>query len=145
MGELWVILFVTFYSWSINITVLRTTPRNSRLERQKWSHCWSTRNQTFPAISLKTKPRKSLVVHRVYGVTHVATFQKILQPSYSDIDLSLSILKYLDHFKPREFQVVCKLYGVTLLVAFPNRICCYWSVLRLILQKILALYASSSL
>ena len=48
----------------------------------------------FPCrLSLKTKPRESLVVHRVYGVTHVATFQKILQPSYSGKHLSLSILK----------------------------------------------------
>ena len=130
---------ITFYYY-----VLRTKPRDSRLERQKWFHCWSTRNQIFPAISLKTKPWESLVVHRVYGVTYVVTFQKILQHSYSGIHLSLSILKYFDHFKPREFQVVCRLYGVTLLVAFPNRICCYCSVLRLILQKTLALYASSS-
>ena len=125
------------YPWSID-------SRDFQIGKTKWFHCWSTRNQIFPAITLKTKPWESLIVHRVYGVTHVVTFQKVLQHSHSGKHLSLSILKYFDHFKPREFQVVCRLYGVTLLVAFPNRICCYCSVLRLILQKTLALYASSS-
>ena len=108
-------LYLSLYL-SFDSTVFRTKPRDFQIGKTNWFQYWSTRNQVFLATSSKTKARESLVVQRLYGVTHVVAFQNILQPCNSGKLEIWNTLKHFDHIKTREFLLIHWLYSVTLVV-----------------------------